>query len=470
MAQIKALVVAGGGGMGGSQFGTYYQAGGGGGEVIYNAAFNVSSQDYTVTVGTGGATQTATLTAGSTGGNSVFSTITARGGKGGGDTGTWGKGGTSGNTTYSGGSPNGAGAGGGAGNAQNGVNATSGNVGGAGGNGTISTILDGTNIYYGGGGGGRAAVTSGANGLGNAIGGGGTGTPAGEYSDGTDGIVILRWLKSDLGICSITGTGNTITDATDDSNYSVAKFVVSGTISIREKLSLGEYLGAGSGTTKLLLHLNGNSSDSSGSNNHGTDTNITYSQANGKFGQGAGFAGNGGIRIDNMGGITNGSITFVTWFKRTGDGTLGSSHDTDFDAVLLHGYSAYFRAGFDGSNKKRLKIASKSATTWYYTNQPSDITDNVWNNAIFVHDGTNGKDSIYLNGQLVVETNTFTGNFTTYDNANYRNGIGGRYNNSTTPTSNFLNGKVDESFLENRAWTASEARKYFTNAKGRFHL
>ena len=35
-------------------------------------------------------------------------------------------------------------------------------------------------------------------------------------------------------------------------------------------MSAGEYLGAGSTTTKLLLHLNGNSNDSSGNGNNGT--------------------------------------------------------------------------------------------------------------------------------------------------------------------------------------------------------
>jgi hypothetical protein len=38
--------------------------------------------------------------------------------------------------------------------------------------------------------------------------------------------VIIRWLTADLGTCSVTGTGNTITT---DGSYSLAKFIVSGT-------------------------------------------------------------------------------------------------------------------------------------------------------------------------------------------------------------------------------------------------
>lgn len=40
-----------------------------------------------------------------------------------------------------------------------------------------------------------------------------------------------------------------------------------------------------------LWQLNGNSTDTSGAGLNGTDTTITYSQANGKIGQGAGFNG-----------------------------------------------------------------------------------------------------------------------------------------------------------------------------------
>jgi hypothetical protein len=46
---------------------------------------------------------------------------------------------------------------------------------------------------------------------------------------GGTGIVIARWKKTDYGTCSVTGAGNTIITAPDDSNYSVATFIASGT-------------------------------------------------------------------------------------------------------------------------------------------------------------------------------------------------------------------------------------------------
>ena len=50
-----------------------------------------------------------------------------------------------------------------------------------------------------------------------------------------------------------------------------------------------EYLGAGPTITRALYHLNGNATDSSGNARNGTGTAITYSLANGRLDQGAGF-------------------------------------------------------------------------------------------------------------------------------------------------------------------------------------
>jgi len=48
---------------------------------------------------------------------------------------------------------------------------------------------------------------------------------------------------------------------------------------------------------KGYWRLNGNSNDASGNGNNGTDTNITYSQANGVLNGGAGFASDFNSRI-----------------------------------------------------------------------------------------------------------------------------------------------------------------------------
>ncbi len=74
---VEVLVVAGGGG------GGRYGGGGGAGGLIYNSAFAVTAQGYSVTIGAGGAGHVGDAQSGGnggSGGNSVFSSLTATGG------------------------------------------------------------------------------------------------------------------------------------------------------------------------------------------------------------------------------------------------------------------------------------------------------------------------------------------------------------------------------------------------------
>ena len=218
------LMVAGGGGGGG-----YFGCGGGAGGLIYTTNSLVGGTGYTVTIGAGGAGYTGTsvngANAGTSGANSVFSTLTANGGGGGG--GGYAAGSSVG---LSGGSGGGGrlGAGAGSGNqpggfANAGFNApTAGDVyGGGGGAGAAAAsavggnglqyAISGTNTYYAGGGGGcnTAVTTGGLGGGGNGGktgagpatgaagaantgggGGGGLGTTSGA---GGSGIVIVQY-------------------------------------------------------------------------------------------------------------------------------------------------------------------------------------------------------------------------------------------------------------------------------------
>jgi hypothetical protein len=206
---VEYLVVAGGGG---GNFG-----GGGAGGMRTGTTLPITAGAYTVTVGAGGAYDT-------NGSDSIFSTITSRGGgHGGGDIGA-GNGGSGGGAKYNsfvggtgiagqgrnGGSGHGGfsgrGSGGGGGAGQVGANGNAGKSG-DGGNGLTSSI-SGTVTYYAGGGGGGSNGTIGI-GVGG-LGGGGNGfhsnnfgasTPGsvntggggGAYQAGGSGIVIVRY-------------------------------------------------------------------------------------------------------------------------------------------------------------------------------------------------------------------------------------------------------------------------------------
>ena len=176
--EVEVLVV-GGGGSGGNHNTTNGNGGGGAGGVIYRNRFYVSVGPLTVTVGNGGAAiPNSTNSIGNSGQNSIFGTLTALGGGGGGSTGQGaaagsggcggGKaqgGGAAGSSTQTGGYGNAGGAsavswtgagGGGAGSAGNSASGSSdgGAQSGNGGFGYQCGIAGATRFYAGGGGGG----------------------------------------------------------------------------------------------------------------------------------------------------------------------------------------------------------------------------------------------------------------------------------------------------------------------------
>lgn len=222
----------------------------------------------------------------------------------------------------------------------------------------------------------------------------------------------------------------------------------------------GEYLGAGNGTTKLLLHLNGNSTDSSGNGNNGTDTNITYSQANGKFGQGAGFNGTSSVVNFSSFGITgNSARTYGVWIKPSSVNVLrcimGCVPNTLKAGKTCMLYQAVVASG-------DIMIVFNAAD---FHTAGSKIIANEWNFICFTYNGTSlttDNVKIYING--VSQSLTKLGTTTTADTLPDKNRLGyddmaGRY----------FNGAIDEVIIENRAWTASEVKKYYTYAKGRFN-
>jgi hypothetical protein len=214
-ANVAVLVVAGGDN-GWNNSNTGYGDGGPAGDVAYNATYAVSPQVYAITVG---AAQQ----------NSVFDSITAVHGHANG---------------YTYGTDSDLAFGGGPGAGSNGGGA-SGTTGGSGGTGYTSSI-SGVSHKYGGGGGGQGYLTgtggSGSDGGGN---GGifGTATSAyyygsgggGDYNapgNGYQGIVIIRYKTSDFGTCTVSGTGNTLATAPDDSNYTVVTMIVGGNFTV----------------------------------------------------------------------------------------------------------------------------------------------------------------------------------------------------------------------------------------------
>lgn len=222
-------------------------------------------------------------------------------------------------------------------------------------------------------------------------------------------------------------------------------------------MSLGEYLGAGAGVTKLLLHLNGNSTDTSGNSNSGTDTNITYSQANGKFGQGAGF---------------NGSSSYIQ--------TPYSNASSEFTQIF------WFKCAVSDTNNKTLSSQTTSAAQryWFFigrNNHPTfqrKLTALVGGGAILTMYGTtNVDDNVWHMGAIVLKSGAsalyIDGNLEDSDSASYTvptSSMPTHYIGKTGDNDSYWNGAMDEHIYEAKAWSAEKVKKYYTYSKGRFGI
>lgn len=203
-------------------------------------------------------------------------------------------------------------------------------------------------------------------------------------------------------------------------------------------------------STKAYWKMEGNSNDSSGNGNNGTDTDITYSIANGKVGQGAGFNGSTSkIRNTSPSNLPTGANarTMSAWFYcDTGTTNFKSICDYGSDATRQR-----FSLHLNNTNPGKLYIVVYDDD---YTG--SDISLNTWYHFCATYDG-NVTINIYLNGKLV-GTKTLGAALNTTLNAN---GVTIGFNNAVD---NAFPGKIDEVIIENRAWSSGEISEYYSGS------
>jgi hypothetical protein len=230
--------------------------------------------------------------------------------------------------------------------------------------------------------------------------------------------------------------------------------------------TLGEYLGAGASTTKLLLHLNGNSNDSSGNGNNGTDNSITYSLANGRFRQGAGFDGyNSYITLPIL-SFFDSSFTFSSWVKRNNKNRTehilyygNYNFNNCFVVSCLEDSRGNGCEAFWDNNECVFDLSAISVTP---------INSNIWYNIIVTFEKISNIAylKLYINGNLDKSVSK--------SSPGIMNGNENKYIGVGKPTgsslSNYLYGSIDEVILENIAWNAEKIKKYYTMTKGRFGI
>lgn len=207
-----------------------------------------------------------------------------------------------------------------------------------------------------------------------------------------------------------------------------------------------------------LWHLNGNSNDSSGNAYNGVDTNITYSLANGKFGQGAGFNGTSSKIVANAPDYYGSqNLSFSAWIYLTSLPPSGKKMVpfTVFESATPTTYDKAIRINNNGSVETYVydgveKIAVSPA---------GSISIYNWYHVFGVFDGS--YIYLYLNGDFVTKVvASGSYNFTTP-----KIGIG-HYDGGAS--NSYYAGGIDEIALFSRALSASDIRKWYAWARGRY--
>lgn len=191
--------------------------------------------------------------------------------------------------------------------------------------------------------------------------------------------------------------------------------------------------------------LNGNSNEEKHSLS-GTDTAITYSIANGKYGQGAGFNGTTSkitLPVDNY--LKPSVFTILAWIKPTsaGLGTVFSTYNSERGFALqltaAGSYRVYFTSSF---------VATSSV----------DVVDGAWHLVGATYNGS--ACQLYHNG--VADGSPTSGTMTTYV-ASPTNRIGSLNSGSETQ---FFPGAIDDVILFSRVLTGGEIFTIYKDTGG----
>ena len=203
-----------------------------------------------------------------------------------------------------------------------------------------------------------------------------------------------------------------------------------------------------------LWHLDGNSLDSSGHGNNGTDTAVTYGIAYGKFGQGASFNGsNSTISLSSSASPTGSNprtISAWIYYKGTasgyelvyGAGGTGTTHGS-FNINIVN----------DGSNNEQVYLQ-----LWYddqfTVNFPTGYFNNSWHNIVVTYSGgTTANLCIYVDG-VAPAWGSGGHNIVTPSTVSTTNYIGG-------PTNGYFNGYIDDVSIYPVALSAAEIAQMY---------
>ena len=219
---------------------------------------------------------------------------------------------------------------------------------------------------------------------------------------------------------------------------------------------LGELRPNQFGTTAGLWHLNGNSTDFSGNNNHGTSNNITYSQANGKFVQGAGFNGSSSsiTTATQVLPTTATAFTISMWIKSAAYANGGTITSDRTGGSYIYNYNWTLN-----STAKLENVVHDGASIVNPVTGATTVSANVWHFVALVWNGTT--QSLYLDGKLDGSAaNTYFSNHAAYPSFGVRQG---------PATDGYYSGQMDEIHMTPTALTANQIRTMYALGKGLYY-
>lgn len=223
-------------------------------------------------------------------------------------------------------------------------------------------------------------------------------------------------------------------------------------------MPLGQYLGAGSAVTQGLYRLE-DTSDASGNARTLTNTGTTTFTA-ARFANGANFGTSNSTKrlsVTNNMGVTGGVITMNTWVKVLTEIASGI-YVFLYQSSVTNNNNYQIEYDYNAGTRRLIFTRGKINTADQPTYYTITLGTSLWYCLTLVYDNTNVMG--YVNGNQV-SSGAASG-------AGASGGVNLFSIGANSTPGNWASSIQDETFIENRAWSASDVRKYYTFAVGRF--
>ncbi len=195
--------------------------------------------------------------------------------------------------------------------------------------------------------------------------------------------------------------------------------------------------------------LDGNGNDSTGTYNSTGSSGVTYSNANGKINQGAGFSGSGSyIDVANQ-NIALNSFSISLWMKFASNAAV-----TIFDSGWFSASPNSFFMNVNAVTVGKISPGVRQSGTVTQPTSNASVNDGNWHHIVITSDGSNL--NIYIDGSLD-KSAAWTGSNTT----NYSYTWGNIIQHSDT-----YSGDLDEIGVWTRALSSSEVSALYNGGLG----